>query len=132
MEDIRVQQSRFSGIDLPDQDTKFALKAQSEISVKNVNGGVEVIYVNQEGLYKVSGKKCILACYNGIILGAQMLKAKEALANVSSSCLDSGYREKLAYVRNKGISRAIGQLFFNNMYIDFPVSIGGLSIPSNL
>ena len=37
------------------------------ISVMNVNGGVEVIYVNQGKLYKVSGKKCILACYNGII-----------------------------------------------------------------
>ena len=66
MEDIVTAKADYSQLDLPDQNTKIRLES-TVISVKNVNGGVEVIYVNQGKLYKVSGKKCILACYNGII-----------------------------------------------------------------
>ncbi len=134
MEDIVTAKADYSQLDLPDQNTKIRLES-TVISVKNVNGGVEVIYVNQEKLYKVSGKKCILACYNGIIpeLCPELpKKQKEALKyNVKVPLVWIQVAMKNWHMfANKGISRAISpNSFFNNMYIDFPVSIGDYQYP---
>jgi hypothetical protein len=119
---------------LPDQNTRIRLDS-TVISAKNVNDGVEVIYVNQGKLYKVSGKKCILACYNGIIpeLCPELpKKQKEALKyNVKVPLVWIQVAMKNWHMfANKGISRAISpNSFFNNMYIDFPVSIGDYQYP---
>ena len=134
MEDIVTAKADYSQLDLPDQNTKIRLES-TVISVKNVNGGVEVIYVNQGKLYKVSGKKCILACYNGIIpeLCPELpKKQKEALKyNVKVPLVWIQVAMKNWHMfANKGISRAISpNSFFNNMYIDFPVSIGDYQYP---
>ena len=134
MEDIVTAKADYSQLDLPDQNTKIRLDS-TVISVKNVNGGVEVIYVNQGKLYKVSGKKCILACYNGIIpeLCPELpKKQKEALKyNVKVPLVWIQVAMKNWHMfANKGISRAISpNSFFNNMYIDFPVSIGDYQYP---
>ena len=134
MEDIVTAKADYSQLDLPDQNTKIRLES-TVISVKNVNGGVEVIYVNQGKLYKVSGKKCILACYNGIIpeLCPELpKKQKEALkynVKVPLVWIQVAMRNWHMFA-NKGISRAISpNSFFNNMYIDFPVSIGDYQYP---
>ena len=124
MEDIVTAKADYSQLDLPDQNTKIRLDS-TVISAKNVNGGVEVIYVNQGKLYKVSGKKCILACYNGIIpeLCPELpKKQKEALKyNVKVPLVWIQVAMKNWHMfANKGISRAISpNSFFNNMYIDF-------------
>ena len=134
MEDIVTAKADYSQLDLPDQNTKIRLES-TVISVKNVNGGVEVIYVNQGKLYKVSGKKCILACYNGIIpeLCPELpKKQKEALKyNVKVPLVWIQVAMKNWHMfANRGISRAISpNSFFNNMYIDFPVSIGDYQYP---
>ena len=134
MEDIVTAKADYSQLDLPDQNTKIRLES-TVISVKNVNGGVEVIYVNQGKLYKVSGKKCVLACYNGIIpeLCPELpKKQKEALKyNVKVPLVWIQVAMKNWHMfANKGISRAISpNSFFNNMYIDFPVSIGDYQYP---
>ena len=134
MEDIVTAKADYSQLDLPDQNTKIRLES-TVISVKNVNGGVEVIYVNQGKLYKVSGKKCILVCYNGIIpeLCPELpKKQKEALKyNVKVPLVWIQVAMKNWHMfANKGISRAISpNSFFNNMYIDFPVSIGDYQYP---
>ena len=137
MEDIVTAKADYSQLDLPDQNTKIRLDS-TVISAKNVNGGVEVIYVNQGKLYKVSGKKCILACYNGIIpeLCPELpKKQKEALKyNVKVPLVWIQVAMKNWHMfANKGISRAISpNSFFNNMYIDFPVSIGDYQYPQTL
>ena len=134
MEDIVTAKADYSQLDLSDQNTKIRLES-TVISAKNVNGGVEVIYVNQGKLYKVSGKKCILACYNGIIpeLCPELpKKQKEALKyNVKVPLVWIQVAMKNWHMfANKGISRAISpNSFFNNMYIDFPVSIGDYQYP---
>ncbi|GIT37886.1 MAG: hypothetical protein Ct9H300mP6_17540 [Gammaproteobacteria bacterium] len=66
MEDIVTAKADYSQLDLSGQRVNIRLDS-TVISAKNTNDGVEVIYVKQGKLYKVSGKKCILACYNGII-----------------------------------------------------------------
>ena len=134
MEDIVTAKADYTQLDLTDQNTKIRLDS-TVISAKNVNGGVEVIYVNQGKLYKVSGKKCILACYNGIIpeLCPELpKKQKEALKyNVKVPLVWIQVAMKNWHMfANKGISRAISpNSFFNNMYIDFPVSIGDYQYP---
>ena len=134
MEDIVTAKADYSQLDLPDQNTRIRLDS-TVISAKNVNDGVEVIYVNQGKLYKVSGKKCILACYNGIIpeLCPELpKKQKEALKyNVKVTLVWIQVAMKNWHMfANKGISRAISpNSFFNNMYIDFPVSIGDYQYP---
>ena len=134
MEDIVTAKADYSQLDLPDQNTRIRLDS-TVISAKNVKDGVEVIYVNQGKLYKVSGKKCILACYNGIIpeLCPELpKKQKEALKyNVKVPLVWIQVAMKNWHMfAKKGISRAISpNSFFNNMYIDFPVSIGDYQYP---
>ena len=136
MEDIVTAKADYTQLDLTDQNTKIRLDS-TVISAKNVNGGVEVIYVNQGKLYKVSGKKCILACYNGIIpeLCSELpKKQKEALKyNVKVPLVWVQVAMKNWHMfANKGISRAISpNSFFNNIYIDFPVSIGDYQYPQS-
>ena len=136
MEDIVTAKADYTQLDLTDQNTKIRLDS-TVISAKNVNGGVEVIYVNQGKLYKVSGKKCILACYNGIIpeLCPELpKKQKEALKyNVKVPLVWVQVAMKNWHMfANKGISRAISpNSFFNNIYIDFPVSIGDYQYPQS-
>ncbi|MDC3239746.1 NAD(P)/FAD-dependent oxidoreductase [Gammaproteobacteria bacterium] len=136
MEDIVTAKADYSQLDLPEQKTNIRLDS-TVISAKNVSGGVEVIYINQGKLYKVSGKKCILACYNGIIpdLCPELpKKQKEALKyNVKVPLVWVQVAMKnWRMFANKGIARAIcPNSFFNNMYIDFPVSIGDYEYPQS-
>ena len=136
MEDIVTARADYSQLDLPEQETNIRLDS-TVISAKNVSGGVEVIYINQGKLYKVSGKKCILACYNGIIpdLCPELpKKQKEALKyNVKVPLVWVQVAMKNWHMfAKKGIARALcPNSFFNNMYIDFPVSIGDYQYPQS-
>jgi len=136
MEDIVTAKADYSQLDLPEQEINIRLDS-TVISAKNVSGGVEVIYINQGKLYKVSGKKCILACYNGIIpdLCPELpKKQKEALKyNVKVPLVWVQVAMKNWHMfANKGIARALcPNSFFNNMYIDFPVSIGDYQYPQS-
>ena len=136
MEDIVTAKADYSQLDLPEQETNIRLDS-TVISAKNVSGGVEVIYINQGKLYKVSGKKCILACYNGIIpdLCPELpKKQKEALKyNVKVPLVWVQVAMKNWHMfAKKGIARALcPNSFFNNMYIDFPVSIGDYQYPQS-
>ena len=136
MEDIVTAKADYSQLDLSDQRVNIRLDS-TVISAKNTNDGVEVIYVKQGKLYKVSGKKCILACYNGIIPNLcpdLPKKQKEALKyNVKVPLVWVQVAMKNWHMfAKKGISRAIcPKSFFNNMYIDFPVSIGEYQYPQS-
>ncbi len=136
MEDIVTAKADYSQLDLPDQKVKIRLDS-TVISVKNVVDGVEVIYVKEGKLYKVTSKKCILACYNGIIPNLcpdLPKKQKEALKyNVKVPLVWVQVAMKNWHMfAKRGISRAIcPKSFFNNMYIDFPVSIGEYQYPQS-
>ena len=136
MEDIVTAKADYSQLDLSGQRVNIRLDS-TVISAKNTNDGVEVIYVKQGKLYKVSGKKCILACYNGIIPNLcpdLPKKQKEALKyNVKVPLVWVQVAMKNWHMfAKKGISRAIcPKSFFNNMYIDFPVSIGEYQYPQS-
>ena len=137
MEDIVTAKVDYSQLDLPNQQMTNIRLDSTVISVKNINDIVEVIYAKEGKLYKVSGKKCILACYNGIIpdLCPELPeKQKEALKyNVKVPLVWVQVAMKNWHMfANKGISRAIcPKSFFNNMYIDFPVSIGDYQYPQS-
>ena len=136
MEDIVTAKADYSQLDLPEQETNIRLDS-TVISAKNVSGGVEVIYINQGKLYKVSGKKCILACYNGIIpdlcpeLPKKQKKALKYNVKVPLVWVQVAMKNWHMFAK-KGIARALcPNSFFNNMYIDFPVSIGDYQYPQS-
>jgi spermidine dehydrogenase len=74
MEDIVAARFDYSQLNRPDSPVRLRLNSTAVTAI-NVDGGVEVSYVERdvereaEGgkAYTVRGKHCILACYNGII-----------------------------------------------------------------
>ena len=136
MEDIVTAKADYSQLDISNQNINIRLNS-TVISASNVKDGVEVIYINQGNLYKVSGKKCILACYNGIIpdLCPQLPeKQKEALqynVKVPLVWVQVAMKNWHMFAKN-GVYRVIcPNSFFNNMYVDFPVSIGDYQYPQS-
>ncbi len=66
MDDILDARFDYGQLDRSDSPIRVRLNSTA-VNVKNVDGGVEVDYVQAGIAYKVRGKSSILACYNGII-----------------------------------------------------------------
>jgi spermidine dehydrogenase len=66
MEDIVDARFDYSQLDRSESPIRLRLNSTA-VSASNVDGGVEVSYVEGGKAYKVTGKHCILACYNGLI-----------------------------------------------------------------
>ena len=66
MEDIIDARFDYSQLDRSDSPVRIRLNSTA-VNVKNVDGGVEVAYVQNGKPYTLKGKHSILACYNGLI-----------------------------------------------------------------
>lgn len=66
MEDVIDARFDYSQLDSADCPVRIRLNSTA-VNVENVDGGVEVAYVQNGKSYKVRGKQSILACYNGLI-----------------------------------------------------------------
>ncbi|MDB2395082.1 NAD(P)/FAD-dependent oxidoreductase [Porticoccaceae bacterium] len=66
MEDIIDARFDYSQLDRGDSPVRIRLNSTA-VNVKNVDGGVEVAYVQKSKPYTLKGKHSILACYNGLI-----------------------------------------------------------------
>ena len=66
MEDIVDARFDYNQLDRGDANIRLRLNSTA-VNAVNVEGRVEVSYVEGGEAYKVTGKNCILACYNGII-----------------------------------------------------------------
>ena len=66
MEDIVDARFDYSKLDWGDAPVRLRLNS-TVVGAINVDGGVEVSYVEGGKAYTVRGKHCILACYNGMI-----------------------------------------------------------------
>jgi spermidine dehydrogenase len=66
MEDIIDARFDYSQLDRGDSPVRIRLNSTA-VNVKNIDGGVEVSYVQNGKPYILKGKHSILACYNGLI-----------------------------------------------------------------
>ena len=66
MEDVLDARFDYTKLDRSDSDLRLRLNS-TVVNARNVEGGVEVDYSTGGKAYKVRGKHCILACYNGMI-----------------------------------------------------------------
>ncbi len=66
MEDIVDARFDYSQLDSSESPVRIRLSSTA-VNVKNVDGGVEVAYVQNGKPYTLKGKNSILACYNGLI-----------------------------------------------------------------
>jgi len=66
MEDIIDARFDYTQLDRSDSPVRIRLNSTA-VNVKNVNGGVEVAYVQHGKPYSLKAKNSILACYNGLI-----------------------------------------------------------------
>ncbi|MGB8012773.1 MAG: NAD(P)-binding protein, partial [Terriglobales bacterium] len=139
MEDVVLAQADYSRLD---QDSPVRIRLNSTVVGVHHNGDpssaseVDVTYTRNRQLFRVSGRRCVLACYNGMVpyLCPELPAAqKEALAY--------GVRTPLVYshiaVRNWTSFQKLGvhRIAAPGSYhvfaaIDFPVSIGEYKFPS--
>ena len=66
MEDIIDARFDYTQLDRSDSPVRIRLNSTA-VNVKNIDGGVEVAYVQHGKPYSLKGKNSILACYNGLI-----------------------------------------------------------------
>ncbi len=66
MEDIVAARFDYSRLDRPESPVRLRLNSTA-VKAANVEGGVEVAYVEGGKAYTVRAGHCVLACYNGII-----------------------------------------------------------------
>ena len=129
MEDIVTARFDYAQADLPDNPVRIRLNSTA-VEVRNVDGGVELAYVNGGKVSRVAAKDCILACYQAMIPYIAPETGAEQRA-----ALHANVRAPLVYVnvvvRNWRPWHKLGVAYIDNpggtysAYLDFPVSIGG-------
>ena len=67
VEDLIDARFDYSQLDRADHPVRLRLNSSAVNAVNNADGSVSVSYVTQGDAYRVKGKHCILACYNGLI-----------------------------------------------------------------
>ena len=129
MEDVVTARFDYAQADLPDKQVRIRLNSTA-VEVRNVDGGVEIAYVNGGKVSRVAAKDCILACYQAMI----PYIAPETSAE-QRAALHANVRAPLVYVnvvvRNWHPWHKLGVAYIDNpggtysAYLDFPVSIDG-------
>jgi spermidine dehydrogenase len=136
MEDVVTARADYSKLDQPSSQVRIRLNSTAVRARSRESGRVEVSYVQAGKLKKVTGKSCILACYNVMVpyLCPELPeKQKEAL----HYCV----KEPLIYthvaIRNWTAFEKLGirQIVSPGSYhsftmLDFPVSLGDYQFPS--
>jgi spermidine dehydrogenase len=141
MEDVVTAVADYSKLDQPSSPVRIRLNSTA---VRVQHSGrpesakeVEVSYVQQGKLKKITGKSCILACYNTM---APYLCPE--LPEKQKEALHYGVKEPLIYthvaIRNwmafhkLGIRQIVSPGSYHSFtMLDFPVSLGAYQFPSN-
>jgi len=130
MEDIVTARFDYSRLDDDAQPVRIRLNSTA-LSAKNVAQGVDISYRRQGRLYSVRGKACVLACWNSVIpyLCPEMPDAqREALSGavkVPITYTNVLIRNWKAIKAARLMTSYCPQSFFREVYMDFPVSMGG-------
>jgi spermidine dehydrogenase len=67
IEDLVTARFDYGKLDLQDHPVRLRLNSSAVNAHNNADGSVSVAYVTQDKAYRVKGKHCIMACYNGLI-----------------------------------------------------------------
>ena len=135
MEDIVLAKMNYSKLDESSSPVRIRLNSTA-IRARNLGEAgsareVEVTYVRGGEARSVRAPACILACWNGVIpyLCPEMgTKQKEALAygvKVPLVYTNVQIRNRTAFEKLKVSGLTCPGSFFNDIILDFPVSIGG-------
>ena len=65
IEDLITARFDYNKLDLPNHPVRLRLNSSAVNAHNNTDGSVSVSYVTQGETYRVKGKHCIMACYNG-------------------------------------------------------------------
>ncbi|MHA6196978.1 NAD(P)-binding protein [Pseudomonas wadenswilerensis] len=134
MEDIVLAQFDYSQLDQAAHPVRIRLNSTA-VSVRNVEGGVNVGYSRGGQLVQVRGKHCVMACYNMMIpYLLRDLPAEQANA------LSQNVKFPLVYtkvvVRNWQAFQKLGvhEIYaatqpYSRIKLDYPVSMGGYEHP---
>ena len=141
MEDVVTAHADYSKLDQPSSPIRIrlnstAVRAQHSGQPESAKE-VEVAYVQEGKLKKITGKSCILACYNSMVpyLCPELPeKQKEAL----HYCVKEPFIYTHVAIRNWTAFHKLGirQIVSPGSYhsftmLDFPVSLGAYQFPSN-
>lgn len=134
MDDIVLAKFDYRQLDRSTNPVRLRLNSTA-VSVRNVATGVDVGYSQDDKLYRVHGKHCILACYNMMIpYLLRDLPAEQAYA------LSQNVKFPLVYskviIRNWQAFEKLGvheiyaaTLPYSRIKLDYPVDIGGYQHP---
>lgn len=134
MDDIVLAPFDYAKLDQPKTPVRVRLNSTA-VSVRNVGDGVHIGYSRGGQLAQVSGKRCILACYNMMIpYLLRDLPAEQAQA------LSQNVKYPLVYtkvvVRNWTSFQKLGvhEIYaatqpYSRIKLDYPVSMGGYEHP---
>lgn len=135
MEDIVTARFDYGQLDKPAHPVRLRLNSNA-VQVDHIGGaaagkGVEVVYIRDSKPYRVTGDACILACWNMVIpyicptLPEKQKKALSYGVKVPISYTNVQLRNWRAVKKSGlGITYCPGS-FFSEVYMDFPVSMGG-------
>ena len=129
MEDIVLARFDYTRIDRPEQSVRIRLNSTA-VDVRNVEGGVEVAYVNGGKATRVAARDCVLACYHAMI---PYIVPETGAAQ--RAALHENVRAPLVYVnvvvRNWHPWHKLGVAYIDNpggtysAALDYPVSLDG-------
>lgn len=134
MDDIVLAAFDYAKLDQPKAAVRLRLNSTA-VSVRNVGDGVHIGYSRGGQLAQVSGKRCILACYNMMI--PYLLKDVPA---PQAHALSQNVKYPLVYtkvvIRNWQSFQKLGvheiyaaTLPYSRIKLDYPVSMGGYDHP---
>ncbi|PJK34441.1 spermidine dehydrogenase [Pseudomonas sp. S10E 269] len=134
MDDIVLASFDYAKLDQPKAAVRLRLNSTA-VSVRNVGDGVHIGYSRGGQLAQVSGKRCILACYNMMI--PYLLKDVPA---PQAHALSQNVKYPLVYtkvvIRNWQSFQKLGvheiyaaTLPYSRIKLDYPVSMGGYDHP---
>ncbi|PIB41695.1 spermidine dehydrogenase [Pseudomonas sp. 2588-5] len=134
MDDIVLAAFDYAKLDQPKEAVRLRLNSTA-VSVRNVGDGVHIGYSRGGQLAQVSGKRCILACYNMMI--PYLLKDVPA---PQAHALSQNVKYPLVYtkvvIRNWQSFQKLGvheiyaaTLPYSRIKLDYPVSMGGYDHP---
>jgi spermidine dehydrogenase len=129
MDDIVLARFNYAQIDRPEQPVRIRLNSTA-VNVRNVDGGVELAYVNSGKVTRVGARDCVLACYHAMIPYIAPETGTEQRA-----ALHENVRAPLVYVnvvvRNWHPWHKLGVAYIDNpggtysAALDYPVSLDG-------
>ncbi len=132
MEDAVTAQARYDLLDVEEAPIRIRLNSTA-VEAKNIDGGVDVVYVTGGDAFRVRGKNAIYAGYLHMLpyiapeIGAVQREAVETLEKIPLVYVNVALRNWRAFDK-AGYHRLYSpQGFFESIALDFPVSMGGVT-----